>query len=57
LAEFYEKEQIIDVSNICEEWFGYKAIVHANFKNTEIELLIPRLFEFTTILFQILSNY
>jgi hypothetical protein len=46
LAEFYEKEQIIEVSNICEEWFGYKAIIYANFKNIEIELLIPRLFEF-----------
>ena len=46
LAEFYEKEQIIDGNNICEEWFGYKAIVYANFRNIEIELLIPRLFEF-----------
>ena len=46
LAEFYGKEQIIEVSNICEEWFGYKAIIYANFKNIEIGLLIPRLFEF-----------
>ena len=46
LAEFYEKEQIIRIDNIYEEWFGYKAIVHANYRNIEIELLIPRLFEF-----------
>jgi hypothetical protein len=46
LAEFYEKEQIIEVNKICDEWFGYKAIVHANFRNVGIELLIPRLFEF-----------
>jgi len=46
LAEFYGKEQVISISNISEEWFGYKAIVYANFKNIEIELLIPRLFEF-----------
>ena len=46
LAEFYGKEQIIEDSNICEEWFGYKAIVYANFRNIEIELLIPKLFEF-----------
>ena len=41
LLKFYEKE----VNNICEEWFGYKAII-SNFKNIKIELLIPRLFEF-----------
>ncbi|GES91614.1 zinc finger protein 862-like [Rhizophagus clarus] len=46
LAEFYRKKQIIEVDNICEEWFGYKAIVYVNFKNIEIKLLIPRLFEF-----------
>ena len=46
LAEFYGKEQVISISNISEEWFGYKAIVYANFKNIEIELLILRLFEF-----------
>ena len=46
LAEFYGKEQIIQVNNICEEWFGYKAIIYANFRNIEIELLIPKLFEF-----------
>ncbi len=46
LAEFYGKEQIIEDNNICEEWFGYKAIVYANFRNIEIELLIPKLFEF-----------
>ncbi|GET64631.1 zinc finger protein 862-like [Rhizophagus irregularis DAOM 181602=DAOM 197198] len=28
------------------EWFGYKAIIYANYKNIEIELLIPKLFEF-----------
>ncbi|CAB4476910.1 unnamed protein product [Rhizophagus irregularis] len=33
-------------NNICEEWFGYKAIIYANYKNIEIELLIPKLFEF-----------
>jgi hypothetical protein len=42
LSEFYKKE----VSNISEEWFGYKAIVHSNFKNIKIEVLLPRLFEF-----------
>lgn len=46
LAEFYGKEQIIQVNNICEEWFGYKAIIYANYRNIEIELLIPKLFEF-----------
>ncbi|CAB4393670.1 unnamed protein product [Rhizophagus irregularis] len=46
LAEFYGKEQIIQVNNICEEWFGYKAIIYVNYKNIEIELLIPKLFEF-----------
>ncbi|CAB4482559.1 unnamed protein product [Rhizophagus irregularis] len=33
LAEFYEKKQIIKI-DICKEWFEYKAIVYANFKNT-----------------------
>ncbi len=42
LAEFYKKE----VNNICDEWFGYKAIVYSNFKNIKIESLIPRLHEF-----------
>ncbi|GES78079.1 zinc finger protein 862-like [Rhizophagus clarus] len=42
LSEFYKKE----VSNISEEWFGYKAIVHSNFKNIKIEVLLLRLFEF-----------
>jgi hypothetical protein len=43
LLEFYKKEVS---NNICEEWFGYKAIVHSNFKNIKIEALLPRLFEF-----------
>ena len=42
LSEFYKKE----VNNICEEWFGYKAIVHSNFIKIKIEVLLPRLFEF-----------
>ena len=42
LADYYKNE----VNNICEEWFGYKAIVYSNFRNIKIELLIPRLFEF-----------
>ena len=42
LSEVYKKE----VDNICEEWFGYKAIVYSNFKNIKIEVLLPRLYEF-----------
>ncbi|PKB99368.1 hypothetical protein RhiirA5_403644 [Rhizophagus irregularis] len=42
LSEFYKKE----INNICGEWFGYKAIIHSNFRNIKIEKLLPRLFEF-----------
>jgi hypothetical protein len=42
LSEFYKKE----VSNISKEWFAYKVIVHSNFKNIKIKVLLPRLFEF-----------
>jgi hypothetical protein len=42
LSEFYK----IEINNICGEWFGYKAIVHSNFRNIKIEKLLPRLFEF-----------
>ncbi|CAI2171580.1 2853_t:CDS:1 [Funneliformis geosporum] len=46
LAEFYGKKQIIGVNNICEEWFRYKVIIYANFRNIKIESLMLRLFEF-----------
>ncbi|CAB5381951.1 unnamed protein product [Rhizophagus irregularis] len=42
LSEFYKKE----INNICGKWFGYKAIIHSNFRNIKIEKLLPRLFEF-----------
>ncbi|CAB5376967.1 unnamed protein product [Rhizophagus irregularis] len=37
LSEFYKKE----INNICGEWFGYKAIIHSNFRNIKIEKLLP----------------
>jgi len=58
LADYYKNE----VNNICEEWFGYKAIVHSNFIKIKIEVLLPRLFEFYYDIYfskyyQIIRNY